>query len=468
MSKKTGAEPEISQVEQEQRAVAVSTGGAATQHNWRNIRLIIGREFKNRITQRSFMITSIILLVLVALGGFVPTVVQLITTRTSTQVHVVVVNNAGPVAGLDETMLASSIKTELNGTNTSSKAPYAITNQTTADLSHLQGQIKKGDLDLLLVLKRTAQGSLQFVYYSHADAANDSNISNFQTLAQQLNFLDIAHRLHLTPQQTSSLVAPPDLTVVNAQQSQTRSTGAIIAGFVLAFAGSFLIYIAVMLYGMSVAMGVAEEKSSRVMEILVNAATPLQLMVGKIIGIGAAGLTQMVSLVAVGIGTLLLQLPLQTALFGASTGGYIQYLTSISIPFYLLFLVYFLLDFFLYATLFAGLGALVKRQDEVQSSVQIPMLLLIGSYVAVNIGVYTPNAPWVKVLSYFPFSTSTLMLVRISLGNVAWWEIVLTIMIQLVTIAACTWFAARLYRMGVLMYGQRMKLGQLLKAIRVG
>jgi DNA-binding MarR family transcriptional regulator len=138
-----------------------------------------------------------------------------------------------------------------------------------------------------------------------------------------------------------------------------------------------------MLYATSVAVGVAEEKSSRVMELLLNAATPLQLLVGKIVGIGAACLTQMACLVAVGIGALLLQIPLQAALFGANGGGFIQYLTSISIPFYLLFLVYFLLDFFLYATLYAGLGALVKRQDEVQSAVQVPTMLLIGGFVAI-------------------------------------------------------------------------------------
>ena len=89
-----------------------------------------------------------------------------------------------------------------------------------------------------------------------------------------------------------------------------------------------------------VATGVAEEKSSRMMEILVTAATPFQLMAGKIVGIGAACLTQMGSVVVVGIGALLLQTPLQTALFGANAGGFTQYLTGVSVPFYLLFLVY--------------------------------------------------------------------------------------------------------------------------------
>jgi ABC-2 type transport system permease protein len=90
---------------------------------------------------------------------------------------------------------------------------------------------------------------------------------------------------------------------------------------------------------------VAEEKGNRVMELLVNAATPFQLMVGKIAGIGTAGLTQMACLVVVGMGALPLQTPLQAALLGTNEHGFIKYLTGVSIPFYLFFLVYFLLSF---------------------------------------------------------------------------------------------------------------------------
>jgi ABC-2 type transport system permease protein len=210
---------------------------------------------------------------------------------------------------------------------------------------------------------------------------------------------------------------------------------------------------------------VAEEKSSRMMEILVNAATPNQLLAGKIVGIGAACLTQMGSLVVVGIAGLLLQTPLQAALFGASAGGFSQYLTAVSIPFYLLFLIYFLLAFFLYATLFAGLGAMVKRQEEVQSAIMFPVLLLVIGYLLFFLTVSSPDATLTKVLSYIPFWTPMLMLMRLAVGTVAWWEIAVTIALMLVTILACTWFTARLYRYGVLMYGQRPSLSQLVKLI---
>jgi ABC-2 type transport system permease protein len=148
-------------------------------------------------------------------------------------------------------------------------------------------------------------------------------------------------------------------------------------------------------------------------------------------------------------------------------GGFTQYLSSVSVPFYLLFLVYFLLGFFLYATMYAGLGALVKRQDEVQSAVVLPMLLLISGFALIYLAVYFPNSTWVKVLSFIPFWTPTLMLVRIALGSVAWWDIALTIVLMLVTICVCALFSVRIYRFGVLMYGQKPGPGQLVKMVRM-
>ena len=470
---------EKEQTEQEQRAVAVSTGGAATQHTWRNIRLIIGREYKNRITQRSFIISSIVIMVLVVLAAFAPTVIQLIASNTSSQTKIVVVNNAGPIAGLNNDALAQSIGTTLNGTANSTggantpgqsaarKPPFAISVETTSSLNGLQNQVKNGSLNILLVLDRDANSGLRFTYYTNTTATNDSNLSQIQGVAQQLNFLDMAHRLGLTQAQTSSLFAQPNFAVVNTGQSQSRPVSEIVTGYILAYAGNILIYMAVMLYGMSVATGVAEEKGSRIMEILVNAATPFQLMVGKIVGIGAAGLSQMACVVAVGIGALLLQNPLQTALFGADGGLLNLNITSVSISFLLLLLLYFLLGFLLYATLFAALGALVKRQDEVQNAVAPLTFLLVFGYIVSFFGVYTPDATWMKVVSYIPFWTPTTMLVRIGVSQVAWWEIAMTIGLMAVAIAVCAWISARIYRFGILMYGQRPGLRQLAGLVRM-
>ena len=456
--------------EQERTSVAVSSGGTASLQTWRNIRLIIGREYKNQVTQRIFIIMSIILLVIVFLAAFIPTIVQFVTSgsNSNTQTSIVMVNEAGPIAGLNGATLTSYIGSELNGTTTGSQASYAISSQPAASLSSLHTQLKNGNLDILLVLTRATNQDMRFTYDTSASATNDSNLPTIQGLAQLLTFLDTAHRLGLTSQETQRLSAAPDMTVVYTQQSQnTRPDSEITAEILLAIAGCILIFISINLYAGRVAVGVAEEKSSRVMELLLNAATPLQLMVGKIVGIGAAGLTQMACLVAVGIGALLLQSPIQAALFGTSAGGLSQYLTSVSVPFYLLFLVYFLLGFFLYATIYAGLGSMVKRQDEVQNAIMLPVLLLTSGYVLIFFAVQSPDATWVRVLSFIPFWTPTLMLVRIAAGTVYWWDIAVSMVLMLVTICACAWFSVRIYRFGVLMYGQRPGLGQLVKLVRM-
>jgi ABC-2 type transport system permease protein len=423
--------------------------------------LIIGREFTTRVKSRSFRVTTILLLIIVFLAPFIPTIVQYITSGTAAQTHIVVVNEAGSVAGLDEAGLARFINTALNGDKTGSHAPYAISSQPQTALSSLQSRVKEGNLDILLVLDRLPNQALRFSYTTDASSTGDTNLPAIQALVEQLNVLDVAHRLGLTASQLGSLFAAPDLAVVHTQG--TGSTSASTAETLLALAGAILIMITITVNGGVIAAGVAEEKSSRVMELLVNAATPFQLMAGKVLGIGAACLTQMGSVVVVGIGALLVQLPLQTALFGASTVGFIRQFTSVSIPFYLLFLVYVLVAFFLYATLYAGLGALVKRQEEVQSATVLPTVLIASGYLLFFLTVSMPDSTLTQVLSYVPFWSPVLMLMRVAVGTVAWWEILLTVGLMLLTTLAGIWFAARLYRLGVLLYGQRPSFSTLVK-----
>ncbi|HLJ34399.1 MAG TPA: ABC transporter permease [Ktedonobacteraceae bacterium] len=461
---------------EQQSAVAINTGGAAQHNTVRNINLITRYEFKKRVTQRSFIISTIVMLVLIVIASFVPTVVQYIVAHTANaQTKITVVNNAGTIAGLSDGSLSNYINAALNGTtsttsgqNSSGKAQFVLQMSSPANIDSLKNQVKNGSLDILLVLERTPNQDVSFGYYTTASATSDSHVSQVQALANQLSVLDKSSRLGLTPAQTSSLFAQPQFSDVNLSQTQnTRSQSEIVAGYVLAYVGNILIYMAVVLYGMGVAMGVAEEKSSRIMEILVNAATPFQLLFGKIIGIGTAGLTQMALFVVVGIGALLLQLPLQTALFGSNAGGFNLNIAGASVTLLLLLLVYFILGFLLYATLYAAFGALVKRQDEVQNAVQPLTWLLVIGYIVSFFGVYTPDAIWFKVISYVPFWTPTTMLVRVAAGAVAWWEIALTIVLMIAAIFICALIAGRIYRFGILMYGQRPGMGQLVRLVRM-
>jgi ABC-2 type transport system permease protein len=472
MSKNTVVTPEKQTPEQEPNAVAVSLSRSGNQNNLRNIGLIIDREYKYRLSQRSFKISTVVILILIVIGSFVPTIVAYINSVSNSQTKIVVVNNAGTIAGMNNVALQHYIDATLNGATpgqgTSGKPVYSISTASSDTTSNLQKQVKDGTVGILLVLERTPSQDVQFTYYTNANPVGDTNSTKVQGLASQLSILDRASRLGLTPDQTSKLFAQPQFSIVNVGQSQNnRSVSDIVAGYILAYAGIVLIFMSVYLYGVMVANGVAEEKGSRIMEILVNAATPFQLMTGKIIGIGAAGLTQMSAFVIVGISALLIQNPIKAALLGNNSNALNLNITGSSISLLLLLLVYFILGFLLYATLFAALGALVKRQDEVQNAVQpLTWLFMVGYFVSF-FGIYNPDATWVKVISYIPFWTPTTMLMRIGVGSATWWEIAITIVIMIVSIFVCAIIAARIYRYGVLMYGQKPSMRQLVKIARM-
>lgn len=455
---------------QSQVGVAVRSGKVTSQHTWRNIGLIIDREYKNRVRQRSFVISTIILVILIAILACLPTVIEFFNSRTNSQTHLAIVNNAGSIASLSDAQLTQYLDASLNGTaaqgssSSSGKPQFVLQTASTDQVNSLRQQVKNGNLDILLVIARASDQSLQFVYYTNVTIVDDAHYSQVEALAGQVSVLDRAARLGLSPQQTSTLFVQPAFNFVNTQQG-APSTADQVVGYFIAYAGVLLIFMSVFIFGIGVATGAAEEKGSRIMEILINAATPFQLMVGKVVGIGAAGLTQMVCLVTVGIGVLLLQNPLQSVLLGTTAQSILDFnITGTSITLLLLVLVYFILGFALYATLFAALGALVKRQDEAQTAVQpVQWLFMIGYLASLIGGPASSGATWMRVISFIPFWTPTTMLMRIGTGNASWWEVLVSILIMLVAIFLCAVFSARVYRFAVLMYGQRPKLSQLFR-----
>jgi ABC-2 type transport system permease protein len=326
MSKNTVINPENEIAPEQERTIAISRNEAARQQTLRNISLIIVREYKNRVAQRAFVIITSILLVLLLIGTCVPTVIQYFAARSSGPVTINVINNAGTIGTLDDTTLAHYISTSLNGSNNtaSAQAHFVVNTQTATETTDLQNAVKNGKVDALLILQRGANNKLSFTTYTNVsgtDLTTDTDLLQIQNVVNQLNELDQSTRLGLNPTQTQSLFAKPDYSIISTlQNTNQRSAGEQVAGYFLAYIGVILIFMAIFMYGMGVATGVAEEKGTRIMEILVNAATPFQLMAGKIIGIGAAGLTQMGLLVTVGILGFLAQ-PLLKTILGIPPGA---------------------------------------------------------------------------------------------------------------------------------------------------
>lgn len=228
--------------------------------------------------------------------------------------------------------------------------------------------------------------------------------------------------------------------------------------FILAFTMLFFIYMSVLFYGMFVMRGVIEEKQSRISEVLVSSVKPSQMMLGKLIGIGLVGLTQL----SIWAFTAMALTVFGVSMF-ASRG--INF-PSISPMIFVYFIIYFVLGYFLYATLYAMMGATVSSEDESQQA-QFPVtIILVIPMLIFTMIINNPNSMLSIVLSMIPFFAPMLMMMRIGIVNPPLWQILLSMLIMIATILVSVWVAGRIYRIGILMYGKRPSIAELGRWLR--
>lgn len=232
---------------------------------------------------------------------------------------------------------------------------------------------------------------------------------------------------------------------------------------------TFALYMMFIIYGQIITRGVLEEKTSDIVEILVSTVRPWELMLGKVLGIGAMGLTQ----IAIWVVTLALLAGYGMMASAPAVAEIQAQLAGLSGPLLemgVAFVVFFLTGYFLYASLFAAVGAVVGDQDEVQQMSFFPMMLIIVpfllAFLAVQAG--TVDSTWMTASSYFPFFTPILMVVRVTMGAAPAWEVVASVALMLVSIVGVAWVAGRIYRVGILMKGKRPTLPELVRWVRYG
>jgi ABC-2 type transport system permease protein len=214
-------------------------------------------------------------------------------------------------------------------------------------------------------------------------------------------------------------------------------------------------YTVTFLYGMWVMRGAQAEKRSRIAEVLLTVARPVELMAGKLVGIGLAGLTQCLIWVSV---TALLTVP------GLALGGF--ELPKLSVGLLLYFVVFFILGYFLYATLFALAGASSTSTDEGQQIMAPLIMLQIVPMMVFFMTLRQPNSTASVALSLIPFFAPTLMLLRLTITQPPIWQIVSSLGLIVITIAGSIWFTAKVYRAGILMSGKPRTLPELIRWLR--
>jgi ABC-2 type transport system permease protein len=209
--------------------------------------------------------------------------------------------------------------------------------------------------------------------------------------------------------------------------------------------------------------GVLEEKQTRVAEVVLASVPSDTLLMGKVIGIGAVGFTQLSAWLAIATGMMYLRGPV-LARFGITSAGFA--LPELSPAMGVVILLTFLLGFFFYAALFAVVGAIVSTEQEAQQA-QLPVVLLLGLTLSTVQGILTnPEGMMARVLTIVPFSSPIVLPLRLSLAPLSDRELILSLVVLALSAVAATFLAARLYRVGILMYGKRPTLKEAWRWIR--
>jgi ABC-2 type transport system permease protein len=236
--------------------------------------------------------------------------------------------------------------------------------------------------------------------------------------------------------------------------------------FAAAYAGSFILYMVILIYAVSVMRSVLEEKTSRIVEVVISSLEPWQLMLGKILGVGAVGIVQLLVWALIGTAAGVIGLPrlLATRPELAPLASARELMPGPSFLVY--FVIFFLGGFFIYSALYAAVGAMCNSDEEAQQA-QFPLMLLIIVPVFALVSVIeSPTSPMSVALSLVPFFSPFLMFARAAGGAAPMWQIALSIALMAATVVAVAWVAGRIYRVGILMTGKRPTPRELWRWVR--
>lgn len=416
--------------------------------------VITKREFLTRVKTKGFIlgtfVAPIFMLALVVLPG----VLMHVSPDAETSVCV-----ADFTGRLMSYLKSDSMENKEDGKG---KALYRFA-EVPADLAEIDSlkrrmnsEILSGKTDVFLILPSDVFQNNRFEMYA-------KNVGNFQ-LNMSLNGMvsSAVTKVRLAgsgmdPELVERLSRRVSAKTFKVAEGGAREESGELA-FIVSYAMVFMIYMVLVFYGMFVMRGVIEDKSSRVVEVLLSSARPHEIMAGKMFGIGAAGLTQM---------TVWALCILIISLFGASFASAAKItMPSISTWTVLAFVIFFLIGYFLYSSLYVALGSLGNSDSDIQNLQWPAIAPLIFSIVVMMAIIKNPDGTLAVVLSMIPFFSPMLMFLRISLHAVSLYQVIACLALCVLTISGMVWLAGRIFRIGILMYGKRPTLPEVLKWIR--
>ena len=430
--------------------------------------IIIQREFMTRVKKKSFILLTILMPFIFAALIMVP--LMLATIEGDEQKTVMVVDKTGRYVGsLKSTANYAFVPTADNKDEfyTEDSEVEAVV-QITADLA-------KNPTAVTIYSPREVKAELlSYVETCLGEQVRREKLSAYNIPELETIIADIQTDFHVATVKR------------NAEGDETSSNTyiAMTAGFIF----TFLIYMFVMSYGGMVMQSVMEEKTNRIVELMVSSVKPFQLMMGKIIGVALVGFVQlaiwgvMLSIILVVCGSVfgLSTAPAAPAVAGADAqmaamaqqagGGEAAEIMSalMGLPYAelgIMFVLYFVGGYLLYASFFAAVGASINAQEDSSQFIMPVVLIMVFGLYAAMYSAENTNGPLAFWASIFPLTSPIVMMVRIPFG-VPWWEEVLSLGLLFATSMAFVWISARIYRVGILMYGKKPSLREMLKWVR--
>lgn len=411
--------------------------------------IMLSHTYKNKIMAKSFIISTVITVLLVLAVTNLESIISLFQGDDAKE----------KIAVIDETNeLYPIFSKQLKAVDTDGDLEVKLSKQSEDEVTK---QVKDEAFDGMLIIKRDEKGTISGTY----KALTISDESTYQTLQQALTQTKTAvgtAELGVSQETISSLYAP--VTVgQQALKEGAKSEEELGQTVGLVYIMLFVIYFSVIMYASMIAMEVATEKSSRVMEILISSMPPIQQMFAKLLGIGLVGITQLAIIIGGGSLSLKLNQKSETA---SSVGGFLN-LTDVSATTVIYAVIFFLLGYFLYATLAAFLGSVVSRIEDVQQTITPMTLLVVAGFMIAMFGLNAPDAGFITVTSFIPFFTPMIMFLRVGMLDIPFWQAAAGIGITLLTIVILAVIGARIYKGGVLIYSNSSAFKAIKQALRL-
>lgn len=447
------------------REPSVQVGARAMELELSNVVAVARREYMARARTRTFRVTTVILVIAALALALAPVLIRWADRGSGPTRIEVSVGDSAP--GVDAPLTIGAVLNAAAGSKPGEAPTYSVA--ATSDVAGARAGVDSGELAGLLIVGRDPTSKLlTFTFVTKARGVD--RISQFMAAAATiLAREDLLTQAGVSPEVQQKLQTPPAYAAELPSGKPVSDTAeSMVNEFAIGFVLSIVLFMAIILYGQWVAYSVAEEKASRVMEVILGAASPFELLAGKVVGVGGLALTQYGIIFLPALVILLLQDQISAFVLGKSVAA-ASLPPGLSIELLVTFGVLFVLGFGLYAVLYAGAAALVSRTEDINAIVA-PMTLVstAGYMVAVysSTGLIPPDSMLVQVMSYIPFFSPYLVLARMGTGSIGPLEVGVAVVILAISVPVALWFAARLYAAGVLMYGQRPSMKLMWRVLR--